>query len=116
MAIGGAWMPDDQRNAVGLGRQLPERAVARREKIFAQKQVFRRIAAQCQLRRYHQIRAREAGALRKIRDARDVSRQIADGGIHLGNRNFHIANISSWQPRSLADSQPKTSRRRRWTT
>ena len=86
---------DDERDAAHALGEIGDRVLAFLHEIFAQEQVFGRITADRELRRDHHVRAAGARASRKIHDARNVAREIADRHVHLRNRNFHKANISS---------------------
>ena len=78
-------IPDDHGNAVDAGSQVVESPVAGPVEIRAQQQVFRRIAAQRQLRRQQHMSAAGLGLGGALDDAFDVARQITDGGVELGN-------------------------------
>src|SRR5687768_17374042 len=88
-------MANHDGHAFGAGGEIGQRLVAGSQKILAEEQILRRIAAQCEFRRHHEVRARGTRALREIGDTGHVAAQVADGGVELRNRNFHDANISS---------------------
>ncbi len=76
---------DDQSDAAGAGGQVVKRAVAGAVEIRAQQQVFRRITAQREFRRHQNLCTARHGQRGHSDDAVDVARQVADGGVELGN-------------------------------
>src|SRR3954447_7484459 len=89
------WKADDSGNACDLACDIVERLLTVAVKIITQQQIFRRITAQCEFRCHHYVGALRACAHGKVDDAGSVAREISDGAVHLSNRDFHCANISS---------------------
>ena len=82
-------MPDDQRDALHLLRQIAQCCIAGMIETVAQQQVFRRIAAQAEFRRKQDRRALLFGALCIVGDLRGITGEVADGAIDLCDGDLH---------------------------
>ena len=81
-------MPEIERDIVRVARERVDLALARGEKRRAQQKIFRRIAADRELRKRDQRRAIGARGVGKLAHARGVCRDGAHGKVHLGEREL----------------------------
>src|SRR5260221_13545237 len=78
-------MPDDERDAAHLARQALERGAAVAIEASAQQEVFRRVAAQRELRGKHQVGTGGARTFAISEDLGGVAPKGADDAVDLGN-------------------------------
>src|SRR6266849_6859971 len=84
-------MPDDERDAAHLARQALERGAAVAIETSAQQKIFRRVAAQRELRGKHQVDTGGERTFAISEDLGGVAGKVADDTVDLGNRDLDDA-------------------------
>ena len=79
--------PDQRDGVAHVLRDLVQGPPARRQEMGLEQQVLGRVAVHGQLREHDQLRARVDAAVQVVADLARVAVDVADGRVHLGQRN-----------------------------